>query len=166
MPTVADPSVEALARLFREHPAWQRAAKRLEASATSTVYFSHLPGDAWHLARTAAGSELRHGTPRDPDFVFRFTPDSIERLAAVSGGIGELAVELFTRMTDVDPRARVDIRIAASVPRLLQRGYVKLLLAGGPGVVSFGARHGILGLGALRRFVAQLRAREPADWEA
>ncbi|MBW2270378.1 MAG: hypothetical protein JRH16_17570 [Deltaproteobacteria bacterium] len=131
----------------------------------STVYFSHRPGEAWRLARSEAGSELMPGAPPDPDFIFRFTPGSIQRLAAVGGSLGEFAVELFTRMTDEDPRTRIDIRIAASFPRLLQRGYVKLLVAGGPGVVAFGARHGILSLGALRRFVAQLREREPADWE-
>jgi hypothetical protein len=42
---------------------------------------------------------------------------------------------------------------------------VNLLLAAGPPVLAFGAGHGIRTLGALRRFVADLRTRGPADWE-
>jgi hypothetical protein len=45
------------------------------------------------------------------------------------------------------------------------RGYVKLLVVAGPPVLAFGATHGILTLGALRRFVAGLRSRGAADWE-
>jgi hypothetical protein len=101
----------------------------------------------------------------DPDFVFRFTPSAIERLEAVTGGIGEFAVELFTLITEADSDTGVGFRIVASFPRLLRRGYVGLLLAAGPRVVAFGATHGIRTVGALRRFVAQLRDSGPADWE-
>ena len=165
MTPAQDPTVEALARLFREHPAWQRAARQIASDATSTVYFSHRPGEAWRLERGEQGSDLLPGAAPDPDFVFRFTPGAVDRLAKVGGGIGEFAVELFTRMTDADPTDKVDLRIVARFPRLVWRGYVKLLAAGGPAVVAFGARHGIHGLGALQRFVAGLRDRGPADWE-
>jgi len=68
-------------------------------------------------------------------------------------------------MLEDDPELQVDFRIIAGFGRLMLRGYVRLLLAAGPSVVIFGASHGIGSLGALRRFVAQLRARDAADWE-
>ena len=160
-----DEWIERLARLYRDHPAWKSAARRLVAAATSTVYFSHRAGEPWHLEQRDGQTLLLPGAAMDPDFVFRFTPSAIERLEAVTGGIGEFAVELFTLITEADSDRGVGFRIVASFPRLLRRGYVGLLLAAGPRVVAFGATHGIRTVGALRRFVAQLRDSGPADWE-
>ena len=46
-----DEWVERLARLFLEHPAWQSAASLLSQDTTSNVYFTHRPGEVWHLER-------------------------------------------------------------------------------------------------------------------
>ena len=59
----------------------------------------------------------------------------------------------------------IDLRVVAPFWRLLRRGYVRLLLAGGPKVLAFGARHGVGDLAALRRLVAAQRSDEPATWE-
>jgi len=158
-----DEWIERLARLYREHPAWKSAARRLAAAATSTVYFSHRAGEPWHLEQRDGETLLLPGAATDPDFVFRFTPSSIVRLEAVTGGVGEFAVELFTLITEAEPE--VGFRIVASFPRLLRRGYVGLLLAAGPRVMAFGATHGVRTVGALRRFVGQLRNSGPEDWE-
>lgn len=157
-----DEQVERLARLFREHPAWVDAARYLRADACSTVYFSHRGAEPWRLEQHGGETRLVPGAAVEPDFVFRFSPDSIEQLEAADGGIGTFAVALFTAIVEDD----VQLRIAAPFSRLMRRGYVKLLLVAGPPVLAFGAAHGIRTLGALRRFVGQLMARGPADWEA
>lgn len=156
-----DDWTERLAKLFAEHPAWVEAARQLSLSATSTAYFSHRPGEPWRLEQRDGTTVLVPGAARDPDFVFRFSPAAIERLEDVDGGIGDFAVALFSQVVD----EQVDLRIVAGFPRLMRRGYVKLLLVAGPPVLAFGATHGIRTLGALRRFVAGLRSRGPADWE-
>lgn len=161
----ADPWVRRLARLFAEHPAWVAAARHLDPRATSTVHFSHCPGERWRLERQGDTTLLLPGPADDPDFVFRFTPGAIERLEAVRGGIGEFAVQLFTCLLDDDPQNRVELRIVADFPRLRSRGYVGLLIAAGPRVLAFGFSHGIRTLSGLRRLVAQLRARDPQAWE-
>jgi hypothetical protein len=162
----SDPIPERLAQLFAAHPAWRTAARRLSRDATSAVYFSQRPGEAWRLERHRDGSRLVAGAAPDPDLVFRFTPAAVERLAAVSGGVGEFAVTLFELMTSRDPEVRIDLRIAAGFARLVRRGYLGVLAAGGPQVLAFGASHGVRSLTALRRFVSQRRAAGPEDWEA
>jgi len=157
----ADEWAVRLARLFAEHPAWVAAARRLSGEATSSVFFTHLPGAPWRLETRAGGVVLRPGAAADPDLVFRFSPESIAALESVDGGIGDFAVALFEQIVD----GAVDLRIRAGFGRLVMRGYVKLLFAAGPPVVAFGATHGIRTLGALRRFVADLRAQGAADWE-
>ncbi len=160
--SASDEWTERLAVLFAEQPAWVMAANHLRNDATSTVYFTHRTGEAWRLEMGRSGARLLPGEARDPDFAFRFSPDSIEKLEAVEGGIGEFAVALFEEIVD----GSADLRIKAGFARLTMRGYVKLLLAAGPPVLAFGATHGIRTLGALRRFVSDLRSRGEADWEA
>ncbi len=160
-----DESIDRLARLFLEHPAWVAAARRLTPQATSTVYFSHRHGEPWRLEQRDGQTWLARGAATDPDFVFHFTQTSIARLESVRGGIGDFAVELFTLITEDDPDARLGFRVVAGFPRLMRRGYLGLLVAAGPRVLAFGAFHGIRTLGALRRFLAQRRAHAPEAWE-
>lgn len=160
-----DETVERLARLFLEHPAWVAAARHLSRSATSTVYFSHRPGEPFRLDQGDGHTRLLPGAATDPDFVFRYTPASVEALERVEGGIGAFAVALFGLILEDDPARRVGFRIVAGFVRLVRRGYVRLLLIAGPRVAAFGATHGIFHLGGLRRLVAELRARDPEEWE-
>lgn len=164
-PAAPDAIVAALDRLFRDHPAWRKAARRIRPAATSAVWFRHRPGEPWHLVREGGGARLRPGRAPDPDFVFRFAPESVRALESAGETVGDFAVRLFELMIDPDPSRRVELRIAASFPRLLRRGYVDLLFAAGPQVSAFAARHGVRGLGALARLVSALRRREPFDWE-
>lgn len=163
---VHDPHVARLARHFQEHPTWRAAARHLEESATSVVFFSHLPDEVWHLERRDGRTLLLPGPADDPDFAFRFTPDAVDRLAAVEGGIGDFAVELFQLITETRTRLQVGFRIRAPFTRLLRRGYLGLLAAGGTRVLAFGASHGVRTLAALRRLVEQSRRGEPEAWEA
>jgi hypothetical protein len=162
---IADPHVARLAACYREHPAWREAARRLSADASSAVYFSHRPGEAWHLCQLDDAAELRPGRAGDPDLAFCFTPGAIERVASVRGGVGEFAVALFECITSDDPEIRVGFRVVAPLLRLVRRGYVGLILSAGPVVVAYGARRGILTLGQLRRLVKDSRASAPAEWE-
>ena len=157
--------VDELARLFREHPAWRAAAHRVDDASTSDVYFSSRPGKAWHLARREGETLLCTGRSADPDFVFRFTPGAVERLADVEGGPGSFAVELFRLMTESDPSVRVDFRIAAPFARLLRRGYLTLLASGGFRVLAFGASRGVHTLADLRALVARIYSSHPEPWE-
>ena len=160
-----DEAVTRLARMFLESPAWADAAKRIAGDATSSVFFSHRPGEPWRLERQRGRTLLLPGAAPDPDFVFRFTPASIERLCATDGGIGHFAVALFGLIAEQSPRLRVDFRVAAPFPRLVRRGYLRLLAAGGLRVLAFGAARGVRSPADLRRLVERVRQREPEAWE-
>ena len=157
--------ISRLSRLFLEHPIWIEAASRISPAATSTVFFSHTPGRAWHLENREGEILLIPGAAEDPDFVFRFTPAAIQRLETVDQKMDDFAVELFRLMLEETVDQGVGIRIVASFSRLLRRGYVRLLLSAGPGVLAFGAAHGILSLRSLRQLVSSSRSPVPREWE-
>jgi hypothetical protein len=152
-----DPTVSALAALFRDHPAWIQAARHLADRVESAVTFTHRPGEHWRLVRRRGQTLLLPGRARDPDFAFRFAPASVARLAAVEGGVGDFAVELFARIVEPCESKRIELRIVAPFTRLVRRGYVRLLLAAGPKVAAFGAANGIRTIGDLRRLFRRLR---------
>ena len=155
----ADASIAKLAELFLSSPAWVRAARMLSGGATSAVYFSHRPGEPWRIKSRAGKTRLSPGRALHPDFVFRFTPASIERLAGARGGVGGFAVELFSLLSETDPDLRIGFRITAPFATLARRGYVQLLIAGGWQVLAFGAARRVRTLADLRRLAKRLWAR-------
>jgi hypothetical protein len=161
LPSVADPHVTRLADFFRNHPVWSDAARWVDSRASSRVRFRHRPGETWRLVRRDGVSLLEPGDVSDPDFEFLFSPGAIERITRIDGDIGDFAVALFDCVAAEDPDQRVEIQIVASFSRLARRGYLRLLIAGGPALVAFGVRHGVRTLADLRRLVAQNRRRPP-----
>jgi len=101
---------------------------------------------------------MRPGAARDPDFAFRFTPATIQRLAEVKGDIADVAVALFDLIAAKDEDAQVGFRIVAPFWRLVHRGYVRLLLAGGAKLLAYGTTRGVRTLADVERLVAQSRS--------
>jgi hypothetical protein len=164
-PAGSDPHVERLAALFRTHPIWCEAARGISDASTSNVFFRHRPGEPFRLVRHAGESVLEPGRAADPDLAFCFAPAAIEALEATRGSVGDFALALFRLMLDADPERRVELRVIASFVRLLRRGYVGLLLRGGPRLLRFGAAHGVRSLAELRRTVEAARSAKPLPWE-
>jgi hypothetical protein len=163
--TAPDLWIETLARMFREHPAWQETARMIDPRSTSTVYFRHRPDEPWHLVRRGDETLLLPGAAEDPDFVFRFTPGAIARLSAVRGNAGDFAAELFTLAWSDDSTVRVSIRITCGFARLLRRGYVRLLLAAGPRARAIAAANGVDGMSSIQHLVATMRKIDRAGGE-
>jgi hypothetical protein len=157
--------VERLAELFRAHPVWSEAARHLSADAASNVFFRHRPGEPWRLVRRGGVSILEPGAAADPDLAFRFPPAAIQVLEETRGGVGDFALALFRLMLDEGPDRRVELRVIAPFARLLRRGYVALLLRGGPRLLRFGAAHGVRNVSELRRVVGAARRATPHPWE-
>lgn len=158
----SDPYVEKLREHFLSEPVWVDAAQPIQEGSESLVVFSHVEG-VYHLHREGKKSLLLFGPPRDPDFGFRFTPKSIEILTSTKGDVGDFAVALFTLITHSDPDVRIGFRVYASFPRLLIRGYVQVLLRGGPKVLQYAAQNGVRTLGDLYRLFQELRSPEPLE---
>lgn len=156
-PQAGDPVVDQLAGFFRDHPAWRRAARMLDDRCTSRVTFRHRPGEEWRLLRRGDSTVLERGIAGDPDFAFDFSTGAIARITSVEGDVADFAIELLTSAIDPDEERSVTIEIVAPFHRLLRRGYVRLLLAGGGPLLAFGWRHGVRTMRDLQALVSRLR---------
>lgn len=152
----ADPIVDRLAEFFHSHPVWQRAAGLLDRTACSRVTFTHRPAEEWRLVREGDHAILEPGVAQDPDLAFEFTPGAVERITEVEGDVSRFAIALFTAALDSDPERRLRLEVLAPFARLLRRGYVRLLWAGGGPLLAFGSQHGIRTMSQLRDLVAGL----------
>jgi hypothetical protein len=160
-----DSTVEILREFFRAHRAWCEAAQRIDPVSMSDVYFSHRPGEVWHMQRSGLGSDLEPGKSEDPDFVFRFSPGAVSRLETVTGGIAEFAVELFLLIDEADPENRVDLRVVANFSRLQERGYLRLLLDAGPKLAKYGLQRGIFSVSGIHQLIRNATGAAPFSWE-
>jgi hypothetical protein len=160
-----DQTVSALEELFREHSAWRQAASEISPASTSNVYFTHLPGAAWHLEQRAEGSALEPGKVKDPDFVLRFSPGAVQRLKSVEGGIAAFAAELLALSEEAEPDQRVDLRVVASFSRLRERGFLRLLGKAGPKIIAYGLSRGVFSFVDIGKLVRRARATPAYKWE-
>jgi hypothetical protein len=157
-----DPHVELLRKLFLSHPAWLAAARFIKDGSSSSVRFSHAPG-AYHLLRKDGQSLLVDGPAADPDLAFRFTPRSIERLSAVQGAdIADFGIELMECASSDDPELQVRLRVLVGFPKLLRRGYVNLLIQGGPRVLAHGGKSA--SFSDVRKLLSQMR-NDDGSWD-
>jgi hypothetical protein len=115
--------------------------------------------------RRGGHSVLEPGDAEDPDLAFCFPAAAIAELEATRGGVGDFALALFRLVLDDDPARHVGFRVVAPFTRLARRGYVDLLVRGGPRLLWFGARHGVRSLTALKRLVDDARRARPEPWE-
>lgn len=153
-----DPHVELLRNLFATHPAWLMAGSHLKEGVTSIVRFTHVPGE-FHLLCTGGKNLLMDGPAKDPDLAFRFTPGSIERLSKVTGqDIADFGVELLECAGSSDPAVQVRIRVLTGFSKLLFRGYVGLLMRGGPRVLAYGGKG--TSFSDVRKVLSDMRAKD------
>jgi hypothetical protein len=157
--------VEQLAELFSGRTEWCDAARHLEEGASSNIYFTSEPGSVWHVERRGDEVLLLSGAAHDPDLALRFTPDSVASLARTHGDVGDFAVRLFHLVVEAGFETGIELRIVAPFSRLVRRGYLSLLVAGGLRVLAFGAAHGVRTVRELRRLVDRMHLAGAAAWE-
>jgi len=145
-------SLEALRRFFRSAPAARRATRPLARRAEVAL---DLDGEPARFTMASGAPEVLPGPARDPDFALALPAESVRRLTSGSAGVGGLGVAFFQMVLSRDPAVRVRVRLRASTPRLVGRGYLRVLALGGLEVAWWllraGARGPLQAIDRLRR---------------
>ena len=145
-------SLEALRRFFRSAPAARRATRPLRREAEVAL---DLDGEPARFTMASGAPEVLPGPARDPDFTMALPREAVRRLTSDPAGAGGLGVAFFRMVLSLEPAVRVRVRLHASTPRLVRRGYLEVLALGGLEVAWWllraGARSPLAAIERLRR---------------
>ncbi len=156
-------ALETLRVFFEEHEVWQEAARPVKDGANSEVYFRSIPGE-YYLIREDGKSWLRKGKAPSPDFSFVFPDEAIRRFESLNGdNISDFAMLLFELLGNEDDLNLIGFRVSGSIGQILKRGYLQVVLKGGPRVLQYAASHGIRSLGDFGRLLKSLKGGD-IDW--
>lgn len=122
-------SFEALKGFFETAPAARAATRPLSRDAEVGL---DLEGGPARFTMASGRPAVEDGAGRDPDFTLAIPDAAAAHLTSLPGAdVGELGVEFFKLAVSRDPSLKVRIRVHASAPRLVSRGYLGVLAAGG-----------------------------------
>lgn len=144
-------SYETLRAFLEDRDVSRRAAEPLKAGSLFAVSITGDP-QPYHIIRESQGTRVRAGAaPGKPQVTFTISPGAIERLSRFdSDSIGEFGVEFFRLMMSNDPELVLDAKLHVGLIGLTRMGAFKILMAGGPSVMSYLARKGFRSLSEIR----------------
>ena len=155
--------LEILRKFFSEHPTWIKAASPVREGANSEVFIAGQPRP-YHLYRTAGRSELREGPAPSPDFSLMFSYGAVKSFHELKDGeIADFAILLFDCIKEEDIEQKIGFRVVGTLSQVLGRGYLQVLLKGGPRVLQYAAAHGVRSIGDFSRLLRGLRGKD-VNW--
>ncbi len=150
-------AIEQLTRIFTTMEAGRNAVRPLKRGTTVGIRILGEPGE-YTFERTAQSAEIRPGAAVDPDFILTMGPNAVQQIHDTEGNrIGDFGVSFLKAMMAEEEENAVRVQLKAGLFRLTRRGYLKVLLLGGPVVVAFMAKHGYVGPTAVAKAIKKLK---------
>jgi hypothetical protein len=150
-------SVAILAAFLAENPGAQAAAKSLRAGAEVALTLADVTGD-WRVVANPAGQlSFEQGKATDPDFELHVPTRAVQRLCASSiVDVGELGTVLFELIVSPEQELRIHLKVHSGLIKLTRRGWLRVVSQGGPTVMTWLAKKGLHGPGAITAALRKL----------
>lgn len=133
--------IEKLRTFFASAAAARAAARPLAREAEVAVL---LDGRAARFTMESGAPALVEDAARDPDFTVVLSERAVDHITSIeSDDVGEFGVAFFTLVLSRDPELKARIRVHASTPRLLGRGYLGVMALGGAKVSWWLVKNGV-----------------------
>jgi hypothetical protein len=155
--TSAEPSNARLRRFFETSEAGRRAASSLKKAAEVGVRFTDVPGD-FRFHAVDGRPVFESGRAMDPDFDLTLAPGAVAAITVrPEADVGELGILFFQHMLAKDENEKIRVKLHSGLLRLTMRGWLSVLAAGGPKVVSWMAHKGLKGPSAVASALSRLK---------
>ena len=128
---------------FEVNPVTRKLAGPLKEGAVAELAFD---GDATLYAMVKEGgrSVLRPGRPEHPEMVMKFNKGAIDYIFGLeSEKVEDYALRLFECAVQPTQKRWVRVKLTTSILDAYRKGYIAMLLLGGPGAVKMAAQLGI-----------------------
>jgi hypothetical protein len=136
----------------------QIVARCLKPGAEVAISFTDRPGD-WRFYPNEAGQAVLEATKAsDPDFELTIPPGAIRAICShAKADVGELGVAFFEKIVAREPDLRIQVKVRSGVIKLTRRGWLGALAEGGPKVMTWMAKKGLRGRGAIATALERLK---------
>lgn len=139
-----DDSYQLLKQFFESHPVAQKATAPLKRGAEVAVHFTDLPGRTFRFYKEDDAPRLTESSPQDADFDLTLAPLAVQEIVALEGHeVGDFGIAFFSHLIASEPERKVQVKLHAGPLKLLRRGYLGVLVLGGPKVLGWLARKGV-----------------------
>jgi hypothetical protein len=153
----AEPSNLRLRRFFETSEAGRRAASSLKKAAEVGVRFTDVPGD-FRFHSVEGRPVFESGRAMDPDFDLTLAPGAVAAITGRSDAdVGDLGILFFQHIVAKDENEKIRVKLHSGLMRLTMRGWLSVLAAGGPKVISWMAHKGLKGPSAVASALSRLK---------
>jgi hypothetical protein len=141
---------ERFGRFFDREVA-QKAAKSMSNGAE--IQF-HVGDEVFTFTRVAGKNAVVPSSAKKPQIIFTLSPKAAEGILDYSSeDIGEIGIHIAKMVVSKDPDTRVAVQFKSGFLGLFTQGYFGVLTAGGAGLASFLASHGLNGISGIKRLL-------------
>ena len=128
---------------FEVNPVTRKLAAPLKEGAVAEIAFEG-DDEFYTLVKEGGRSILRPGRPERPEMVMKFNKGAIDYLFELeSDKIEDYALRLFECTVKPTPERWIQSKLTTSIVDAYRKGYIAMLLLGGPNAVKMAAQLGM-----------------------
>ncbi len=130
-------SFEKLKDFFDNREVAHKATKPLGKKAIGEVIFLEEPGKSYTFKKSGKFATLFEESIKKPDFTMKLSIGAVEDLVNFkSENVGDFGIRFFKLLKANEKGKEVEVKINIGFFRIVTKGYLKVLLLGGPIVKS------------------------------
>lgn len=149
-------SYQKLKDFFDQRPVAHKATSPLGKKALGAVIFRNEPTQSYSFKRSGKFATLSEESPAKPDFTIRLDPGAVDELVAFpSESVGDFGVKFFKMLKRQNENQKIELSIHIGFFKIVSRGYLKVLLLGGPVVMSVLKDFGVSGVSSLKKLFSK-----------
>jgi hypothetical protein len=130
-------SFESLKDFFDNREVAHKATKPLGKKAIGEIIFKDDESKSYTFRKEGKFSSIFDETPNQPDFTMKLEEGAVKKLVEFqSENVGDFGIKFFQIMKAKKEGENIDVKLHIGIFKIMTKGYLKVLLLGGPVVKS------------------------------
>ena len=148
---------EMLGHLFETSEAGRKAATSLSKAAFVAVRFTDSPGD-FRFHAVDGRPRFEAAKAEEPDFELTLPPGAVRDICGkASADVGDLGILFLQHIFAKEPEQRILVKIHSSLFKLTMHGWLRVVIAGCPKLITWVAKMGLKGPSAVASVLSRLK---------